>query len=314
VGEIMDFIDKIYKELGQNDANQDVSDWLSTGYLPLNKAISEIFGGPSSGKTLQATMALIETQQRDGLAVFLDWEHAFSIRRAVALGLSDDKYSWIYKQPETAEVGFKIIEFIVKAVRDEHPEKYVTVVCDSVAAMATEEELKAGYDGQNMKTRLSLAAVLSSSLKQLAAMVSKTNVTLLFLNQTRDNPGVMFGSKEKTSGGNALKFYASTRIKLSKTGKIKDDDDGSIVGENVNAQVVKNKVFEPFQEAEYITHFTNGINLEFSHIKALRDVGKMGDTKGWVVLDGEKWRVKDLAQRLKEDPDLYAKLLTLFEE
>jgi protein RecA len=319
----MDWIEKIYSEIGESDCNQDIRDYLSTGLLPLNMAISgkydggfpvgritEIYGGASAGKTLLATRALIETQKRDGLGVFLDYEHAFSLSRGKALGLSDDKYKWIYKQPTTAEEGFKIVEFIAKTVRDEYPDKYVTVIKDSIASMVTKEEMETGYGEGNMRTRLSLPAVMSESLKKVAGIVSKTNITLIFLNQTRDNPGVMFGDKTTTPGGNAMKFFASTRIKLSKTGKIKPD--GVVIGENVKAQTVKNKIYEPFKECDYVTHFTNGINLEMSHIEALDKMGKLGDKKGYVVFDGKSYRKGQLAQKCQDDPAMYEALLGLF--
>ena len=321
----MDFIDKIYKEIGASDLNQDVSDWLSVGYLPLNKAISgkysgglpvgritEIFGAESSGKTLQATIAMIETQRRGGLAVFLDFEHAFSIRRARTLGLDDDPKKWIYKQPETAEQGFSIIELIANMVRESDSEKYITVVVDSVAAMMTQEELDTGYGEGNMRTKLSLPAVMSTSLKKLGKLVSKTNITLIFLNQTRSNPGVMFGDKEKTTGGNALKFYASTRIKLVKKGKVKDGEE--VIGENVEAQVIKNKVFEPFGVANYIGHFKEGISLAMSHMVALFEMGKLGSSKGWYEWEGKKYRAKELEALLKSDSAEYEAFLEMFDD
>ena len=318
-------IDKIYKQIGENDYNQDVSDWLSAGLLPLNKIVSgrfhgglpvgritEIYGGASSGKTLMATMAMIETQRRGGLAVFLDYEHAFSLRRAIKLGLSDDKTLWIYKQPNTAEEGFGVMEFVANTIRTEYPEKFVTVVIDSVAAMQTKEELETGYGEGNMRTRLSLAACMSQSLKKIAGMVSKTNVTLLFLNQTRDNPGIMFGEKEGTTGGNALKFYASTRVKLTKGKKVKSPDD-QIVGEHVTAQVVKNKVYEPFGQTEYLSHFQQGIALDESHLMFLQEKKLLGETKGWLELDGKKYRYSDLAAQMRTDAEVKAKVMGLFE-
>jgi recombination protein RecA len=320
----MDFIDRIYKEIGESDANQDVSDWLSVGYLPLNMAISgkydgglpvgriiEIFGGESSGKTMLATMACIEAQRRGGLAMYLDFEHAFSIRRATQLGLIDDRTQWIYKQPSTAEEAFRISEFVANEVRKNDSKKTIALVYDSVAAMMTKEELEVGYDESTMKTRLSLASCLSTSLKKLAELVNNTNITLIFLNQTRSNVGVMFGDKEKTTGGNALKFYASARIKLSKQGKIKSDDGNYIIGDNVVAQVVKNKVFEPYREARYESNFKEGINLEASHINFAKDKGLLGDTKGWLEFKGGKHRAKDLEAILKADRAMYGELLDI---
>lgn len=319
------WIDKVYKEIGGNDSNQDVKDWLSTGYLPLNYCMSgrydggipvgritEVFGAESSGKTLMATMAMIETQRRGGLALMLDYEHAFSLRRAINLGLSTDKERWIFKQPESAEKGFAIIEFIANEVRKADTDKFITVVVDSVASMTTEEELKAGFEDVNMKTRLSLAAVLSSSLKLLSSLVNNTNITLLFLNQTRDNPGIMFGDKKKTAGGNALKFYCSTRVKLSKVGKLKDGD--AVIGETVHAEVIKNKVFEPFRSCEFQSCFKEGINLLASHIDALKELGKLGDKKGYVVFRDKSWREKELVETARNDSEVYSELLQLFSD
>lgn len=318
------YIDKIYKEIGESDSNQDVRDWLSVGYLPLNRAISgrydgglpvgritEIFGAESSGKTLQATEALIETQRKEGLAMLLDYEHAFSVMRAKGLGLNTDKNCWIYKQPESAEVGFKIIEFVANEVRRVDPSRYVTIAIDSVASMVTEAELAAGYDEANMKSRLSLATVMSDSLKKLAGLVNKTNITLIFLNQTRANVGVLFGDKEKTTGGNALKFYASVRIKLVKKEKIKDDT-GKITGESVEAQIIKNKVYEPFNTAQYQGSFREGIDLEASHVDALKERGLLGDKSGWVVFKDKSYRQKELIELLKKDKEAYAELVALF--
>jgi recombination protein RecA len=241
----------------------------------------------------------------------LDFEHAFSISRAKQLGLIDDKDKWLYKQPETAEEGFKIIDAIVNAVRKYDIDKHITVVIDSVASMMTKEELEAGYDESNMKTKLSLAALLSASLKKIANLINKANITLLLLNQVRDNPGIMFGDKEKTAGGRAIKFYCSTRIKLSKSGKIKDAND-KIIGETIVAQITKNKVYEPFNVCEYISDFVDGINLELTHLKDLKEKGYFGDIKGWYEFGGKKYREKDLLDLMKNDKNFYNEILKLY--
>ncbi len=322
----MSAISEITKEIGESDANQGVKDWLSTGVLTLNRAmsgrydggfpvgrISEVYGGESSGKTLLATMALIETQRRGGIAVLLDYEHAFSITRAEQLGLSSLPESWIYKQPATAEQGFAMIEKIAEIMQKHDPERYITVVVDSIASMVTEAELAAGFEEGNMKTRLSLAVAMSSSLKLLAGIVSRTNITMIFLNQTRDNPGVMFGDKETTPGGKAMKFYASLRVRLRKAGKIKDGDK-DVTGEEVVAMTIKNKVFRPFVETKYASSFSEGIDLVSTHLTALQDMGLLGSTKGWVEFRGEKNRLKDLTELCRSDPEAYASLLALFTE
>lgn len=319
------FIDKIYKEIGENDCNQDVKDWLSTGLMQLDMAMSgyygkafpvgrftEVYGGESSGKTLLATMALIETQKKKGLAVFLDWEHAFSLSRAESLGLKSGKNDWIYKQPETAESGFKIIEFIANTVRENDSARHVTIVGDSIASMITQEEMAAGHGEGNMRTKLSLAAVMSSSLKKLTSLINRTNITLILLNQTRKNPAIMFGDPETTAGGNAAKFYASVRLKLSKGKKVKEGDE--IIGECVKAQCIKNKVHIPFRTAEYVTHFERGINLELSHVEELvRE--KMIDvpSQGYVGFNGKKYRAKQLADIMRKDPKINEAVLKFFD-
>jgi recombination protein RecA len=153
---------------------------------------------------------------------------------------------------------------------------------------------------------------MSESLKKIAGIVSKTNITLIYLNQTRVNPGVVYGDSETTPGGNALKFYASVRLRLSKGGKIKGDDEKTVIGENVKAGTIKNKVYEPFRDCEYITHFTDGINLELSHINFLDKQGKFGDSKGWLELDGKKYRRDQLLDLAKSDPAINAKILSMF--
>lgn len=277
---------------------------------PHRNYVANKFVVHNCGKTLLATFAIMETQARGGFGIFLDYEHAFSLSRAVALGMSDDPMKWIYKQPTTAEDGFKIIEKVVELLRKDDISKPITIVVDSVASMMTEEEMKADYDEANMKTRLSLAVVLSTSLKKLSSLINKTNVTLIFLNQTRDNPGVMFGSKEKTPGGNALKFYASVRVKLTKTGKIKDGD--KIIGENVTAQVIKNKVAEPFGTADYISDLKEGINLYSSHIEEAINIDMLPKSGAWLEWDGKKYYKSQLETLFRDDVDEYIKFMKMF--
>lgn len=318
------WIDEVYAEIGENDDLQDVKDWLGTGFLPLNYALSnsyengfpmgritEIFGGESCGKTMLATYAMVETQKKGGLAVFLDFEHAFAMKRAKQLGLSDERGKWIFKQPETAEEGFKLVEYIAEKVASEGIERPVTIVIDSVAAMITKEELETEYGKENMRTNSSVSRLMSTALKKLTATINNTNTTLIFLNQVRDNPGVMFGDKEKTTGGRALRFYASVRIKLTKVGKVKDGDD--VVGENVSAEVVKNKVGgAPFARSKWQSSFKEGIDIEGSHVEALIAAGKLTGPKGYIEFGGKKWRQKALVEELKKDNALYESLLAMF--
>ncbi len=324
------FVDQIYDEIGESDIHQGVSSYLSTGYLPLNKAISgrfdggfpvgrisEVYGKESSGKTLLATMACIETQSKDGLGVYLDHEHAFELEFAQKLGLKNDKDLWVYKQPVMAEDTFKIIDFIVNLATKDAPDKFITVIVDSVASMIPKYEFDMGPGESNMKSKLALASVMSSELKKLAAVIGGTNVTVIFLNQVRDNPGVMFGNPEKTTGGNALKFYASLRVQLRKTGAVKDGEgaEAVIVGENVVATVIKNKVWQPFKTANYITDITRGgINLYTSHIDALIKDKVIVQSGAWFEYNGIKIQGKNKLIELIKEPDEYSKMLTLFKD
>ncbi len=319
------YIDQLYKEIGENDCNQNVTGFLSTGILPLNKAISgnyqggipigritEIFGAASSSKTLIATYALIETQRKKGISVFLDYEHAFDVERAKSLGLEVSKERWIYRQPLTAEDGFKIIEKIISIIRSSDIKIPITVVIDSIASMVTSVEFEAGYDS-NMKTKLSLASFLSVALKQIAGKASKLNITLIFLNQTRQNPSVMFGSNEYTAGGNAMKFYASVRLKLVKGKQIKNEDKIPI-GEILTAKVEKNKISTPFKQATCISDYEVGIDIVATHISYLKNLSMFGNTKGWLEFEDKKYREKEFIQICRNNKEVYNKILGLFKE
>lgn len=320
----MDFMSKIYEEIGQNDHNQSVSDHLTTGILPLNYIISgkyngglpvgritEIYGAASCGKTLMATMALIETQRKKGIAIFLDYEHAFDVERAKGLGLDVKEGVWVYKQPETAENGFEIIEKIAGIVRANDTKVPVTIIVDSVASMITRAEEDAKYD-PNMKTKLSLASLMSSALKQLAGKISKFDITLIFLNQTRDNPGIVYGDKKYTVGGNSMKFYASVRIELSKLKKI-ENSRKEVIGEFVRAKTVKNKIHAPFKEITYISDFDLGVDLVGTHVMTLKKQGCFGSTKGWLEYNGKKYREKEFVEMCRADKKLETEILKLFQ-
>ena len=281
---------------------------------PYRNYVANKFVVHNSGKTLLATMAMIETQRKGGLAVFLDHEHSFSIARAQQLGLSIEPQHWLFKQPMTAEEGLGIVKTVCELVDQKGSAKHVTAVIDSVAAMVTKEELEAGLDGGNMRTRLSLAAAMSSNLKKVVGIVNKRNVTLIFLNQVRLKPGVIYGDNESTSGGEALKFFASTRIRLSKGPKVKESSDpkSEIVGEKVHAKVVKNKVHRPFQQVEWTSDFTFGIDLDTSHVEALVAMGKLQSKAGFIEFEGKKYRQRQLVAYMKDEPGVRARIIGMF--
>ena len=284
---------------------------MPTFDISMPKTHSFVMGGIINHNSLIATMALIETQRKGGIAVFFDYEFAFSSDRAVSLGLSKDKDKFIYKQPDTAEKGFEDVENIINIFRKSETKKPITIVFDSIASMITRAELEAKYES-NMKVKLSLASFMSSALKRIAGQVSRNNITILFLNQTRVNPTAnVFTNPEYTAGGNAMKFYASLRIELSKGKKIKDADD-NIVGELITAKTIKNKVAPPFKSITYISNFDIGVDLVSTHIQALKDMGKFGSTVGWLEHDGKKYREKEFVGLCKTDNKLYNNILKLF--
>lgn len=324
--DINEFMKGVYKDIGESDFNQDVYGWLDTGIKPLNHALSglysggipmgrvtEIAGAESTGKTALATHVAVETQKKDGIVLFLDYEHAFSIARAKKVGLSIDPTKWIYKQPNTAEEGFGIIESIAERADKVKLERPITVIVDSVACMPTVEEMKADFKDMNMKTNLSLAMVMSRSLRKIVPMINKTHITLLFINQLRDNPGAMYGPKTKTPGGKALKFQCSVQVRLSKIEKLyKDKSNKEIIGEVVKVVNKKNKVYIPFKECEYISDFKTGIDFIATHVRYAAKLGLLGDSKGWVDWDGQKMRKDELTDILTSDKEAYNKFLEMF--
>lgn len=321
-----DFAKELEAKLGPSDEAEEACDFLSTGVLPLNFILSgtyvggipvgrivEIYGGESSGKTALATMIMSEAQKKGGLAVFLDYENTFDPRRARVFGLNtSDRATFWLKKPETTEACFQYIEKIAEIIEDAKARGKISaptvIVVDSVAAMSTMAECETDYGDLNMKTNLSLAMVLSRCLKKITSTIHKNNITLLFLNQTRDNPGVLYGEKEKTTGGKALKFYASTRIRLTKEKRVQGEDK-SVLGEIVRAVVVKNKVFRPYGECVYTSSFTEGIDLIDTHVNFAAEAGILGTTKGWVEYNGQKMRRKELVDNLKSSADEYREFL-----
>ena len=307
-------MEEMFNLIGENDQNQGVSEYLTTGIMPLNYMLSgkyldggfgcgrihEVYGASSSGKTLIATRAMIEAQKKGGIAFFLDYEHSFDATFANRQGLLTGKSApWLYKQEPTAEQGFKKIEEIANKMVQSYPNTHICVIVDSIASMKTEAEMVAGFDS-NMKTKLSLAACLSASLKQLVPIVSSCNMTLIFLNQVRKNPSVSFGDPTALPGGESLKFYASTRTKLSKTGKIygkvngkEADENGNkfVLGENIKAMTVKNKIYPPFKNSSYVTEFGSesvGIDMLATHMPDFLNRGVIEKAGSWYSLNGER--------------------------
>lgn len=265
---------------------------LGVGGYPRGRII-EIYGPESSGKTTLAIHAIAEAQKAGGIAAFIDAEHAFDRFYAAKLGVDVDNL-WI-SQPDNGEQALQIADQLISSSAID------ILVIDSVAALTPKKEIE-GDMGDNVVGLQ--ARLMSQALRKLTSTISKTNTTCIFINQLRDKIGIMFGNPETTTGGNALKFYASVRLDIRKASAIKDGE--NVLGNLVRVKVVKNKVAPPFRKAEFEITFGEGI----SKIGEIVDLGVehniIQKSGSWFSYDGSKLgQGRDAAKALlKDNPEL----------
>ena len=317
----LDKLDKAYGKgtvMKMGDRPVEEVDAISTGSLGLDLALGvgglprgrviEIYGPESSGKTTLTLHAIAEAQKKGGIAAFIDAEHAFDRFYAEKLGIDVDNL--IISQPDYGEQGLEIAENLIRSGAID------IIVIDSVAALTPKSEI----EGEMGDSKMGLhARLMSQALRKLTGAINKTNCTVIFINQLREKIGVMFGNPETTTGGNALKFYASVRLDIRRSTQIKNAD-SAVIGNKTRVKVVKNKVAPPFQMAEFDIMYGEGISkvgeiidlgVEFNIVKKSGSWFSYGDTKLGQGRDAVKKLLKDNPELMDE---LEEKIVTAIAE
>jgi recombination protein RecA len=298
---------------GSDTTPTDIKDFVSTGSTLLNLAISnkpnggiavgritEINGLESSGKSLIGAHILAETQRKGGVAVYMDTETSVSREFLEAIGI--DVSNMLYLHLETIEDIFEAIEKIVVKIRESDKDRLVTILVDSLAAATTKVELEADFEKDGWAT--SKAIIISKAMRKITQMIGRQKIALVFTNQLRQKLGVMFGDPWTTSGGKALPFHASTRIRLKNVGQIKDKKTNTI-GMKMRAQVIKNRLGPPMRHADFNLYFESGIDDDGSWLQVLKDHKLLKQGGAWYTMNDHqgneiKFQSKDWSEQLKD--------------
>jgi recombination protein RecA len=269
---------------------------LGVGGIPRGR-VTEIFGPEASGKTTLALQVIAEAQKLGGVAAFVDAEHALDIQYARKLGVRTEDL--LISQPDSGEQALEIAEILVRSNAVD------MVVVDSVAALVPRSEIEGEMGDAQMGSQ---ARLMSQALRKLTGSIGKTNTSVVFINQIRHKIGVMFGNPETTTGGNALKFYASMRLDIRRITAIKEGND--VIGHHTRVKVVKNKLAPPFREAEFDIIFGQGISKEGDLLDLASDAGLIAKSGAWYSLGSERiGQGRENAKAyLKEHPEVAADL------
>jgi len=266
---------------------------LGIGGLPRGRVI-EIYGPEASGKTTLALHAVAEAQKKDGIAAFIDAEHALDTAYAKRLGVNCDDL--LVAQPDTGEQALEIADMLVRSGAID------VLVIDSVAALVPRAEIEGEMGDSHMGLQ---ARLMSQAMRKLTGTISKTMTSIIFINQIRMKIGVMFGNPETTTGGNALKFYSSVRLDIRRIGQIKDGQE--VVGNRTRVRVVKNKMAPPFTDAEFDIMYGEGISKHGDLIDVGVEAGIIDKSGSWYSHSGERIGQgrENVKKFLKDNPDLY---------
>jgi recombination protein RecA len=306
---------------GEETTPTDLDEWVSTGSPMLDLAISnrpngglpvgritEITGLEGSGKSLLAAHSIADTQKKGGLGVYIDTENAMNQEFLEAIGVDVNKM--LYVPLETVEDIFEAIDSIIESVRSSDKKKLVTIVVDSVAGASTKVEISADYDQAGYATQK--AIIISKAMRKVTNLIGRERISLIFTNQLRTRMGVSFGDPWTTSGGKAIAFHSSCRLRLKQMGQLKSKVGGvdQVVGIKTRAQVIKNRMGPPLRSVDYDIYFDSGIDNYGSWLQMMKSYKLVGQSGAWYTyVDKEtgeeiKFQAKNFEDLLMERPEM----------